>query len=239
MKSRIAGNYGVDAPYVLVIFAFLVIVFGVLAVLGKTWSWGLLAIFFALQGISYYYTTTRGKFAIWQDKLESLKLRGDENALDVACGRGMVLIETALLLPTGQATGIDLWRSRDQSGNDPEETMRNAQANNVADRVQLDTQDMSDITLADQSFDLVTASTAIQNIKDRELRRKTIDHILRVTKPGGRIVISDIQYTKQYRDDLTALGATDVQLVNAGWRGWFGNPFYATKFVTATKPSNQ
>lgn len=236
MKSRIAGNYGVDAPYVLVFFGLLVVAFLALTILGRSWSWGLLALFFALQAVSYYYTTTRGKFEIWQDKLESLKLRGDETALDIACGRGMVLIETALLLPQGQAIGIDLWRSRDQSGNDPDETMRNATANNVAGRIRLETQDMSQLDLANESFDLVTASTAIQNIKDRTLRRQTIEQIFRVTKPGGRIVIGDIQYTKQYRDDLASLGAEDVQLVNAGWRGWFGNPLYPTRFVSAKKP---
>ena len=235
MKPRIAGNYGVDAPYVPALFALFAIASLVAGVLGKSGMWVALAVFFALQGFSYYYTTRSGKFVIWQAQLDKLNLQGDERALDVACGRGMVLIETALLLPQGQAVGIDLWRSIDQSGNDPEETMRNAEANGVADRVKLDTQDMSKLTFDDASFDLVTASTAIQNIKDRSLRKQTVEHILRVTKPGGTIIIGDIQYSKQYRDDLIELGAQNVQLTTAGWRGWFGNPFFATRFVTANR----
>jgi hypothetical protein len=37
--------------------------------------------------------------------------------LDIGCGRGAVLISAAHRLPRGQATGADIWRLRDQTGN--------------------------------------------------------------------------------------------------------------------------
>jgi hypothetical protein len=45
-----------------------------------------------------------------------------------------VLVLVARLLPGGTATGIDLWRTQDQSGNAVEATWRNAEVEGVADR---------------------------------------------------------------------------------------------------------
>ncbi len=42
---------------------------------------------------------------------------GDENVLDVGCGRGLMLLGAARRLTTGQAVGIDLWRDEDQAEN--------------------------------------------------------------------------------------------------------------------------
>jgi arsenite methyltransferase len=49
------------------------------------------------------------------DLLDRLGLRGDERILDLGCVRGAVLL-AAQHLTTGRAVGVDLWRSRDQSG---------------------------------------------------------------------------------------------------------------------------
>jgi len=66
---------------------------------------------------SYLYSTLRGKFLIWARLLDDLHLHGDEDLLDVGCGRGAVLLAAALRLPDGRAVGADLWRRRDQTGN--------------------------------------------------------------------------------------------------------------------------
>lgn len=238
MSARIKGSYGIDAPYVPIIMAGVVVVCVFLAFVNeKNIIWWLAwALLFALQVLIYLFTTTRGKFTIWSRIIDRLGLTGSEQVLDVGCGRGMVLITAAQHLTTGRAIGIDLWRSKDQSGNDPEATTRNAEVNGVAERITLETADMSKLPFPDNTFDLVTANVAIQNIKDRDLRRETILEIVRVTKPGGRIQIVDIQYSGQYRDDLKAFGAKDVLLRNLGPIGWFGNPFFASKLVSAHKP---
>ena len=44
--------------------------------------------------------------------------RGDEQGLDVGCGRGLMLIGAAKRLTSGKAASIDLWHERDQSSND-------------------------------------------------------------------------------------------------------------------------
>ena len=240
MASKLPGSYGIDAPYVPILTAVgavACVAFAAMSGGSTRLIWSLFAVLLLLQVAIYLRTTMHGKFVLWERVLSGLGLRGDEQVLDVGCGRGMVLLEAARRLPEGHAVGIDLWRSRDQSGNDPQTTEANAREVGVADRIELHTGDMSELPLPDDAFDLVTANVAIQNIKDRELRRATIEEMMRVTALGGRIRIVDIQYASQYAADLTAAGARDVGVRRLGIDGWFGNPFYASRLVEATKPA--
>ncbi len=49
--------------------------------------------------------------------MQHLDLHGDEELIDLGCGRGTVLLMAARLLPNGKATGVDVWRTHEQSGN--------------------------------------------------------------------------------------------------------------------------
>ena len=233
-RGRITGSYGIDAPYVPVAFGLATIAAVVLGVVlsESLWAWWIVALLFLAQLGIYLNTTLRGKFEVWGSILDDLNLTGAERTLDVGCGRGMVVIETARRLTTGHATGIDLWRSKDQSGNDREEARANTKLNEVSGKISLDTGDMAELPYRDNSFDLVTANVAIQNLKERERRRQAIQEILRVTAPGGRIRIVDIQYVGQYRDDLEALGADNTKVSGLGPRAWYGNPFFASELVS-------
>ena len=106
-------------------------------------------------------------------------------------------------MPRGHVTGIDLWRSRDQSGNSAAATRKNTELNGVADRITLETGDMTRLPYEDASFDLVTASISIHNIPNAEGRRRAVSEALRVLRPGGRLVIADMAKTKEYADVLT------------------------------------
>jgi arsenite methyltransferase len=90
----------------------------------------------------------------------------------------------------------------------------------------------------DGSFDVVLSALAIHNIKDPQARRQAIDEAARVLRPGGRLVISDIQATPQYAERLRELGLENVRRRGLGWRYWYGGPWMATSLVTATKPDN-
>jgi hypothetical protein len=77
---------------------------------------------FAHTGI-YLHTTLRGKLRSWERELDRVGLKGDEQLLDLGCGRGAVLIQAAKRLPAGRAVGVDLWSAQDQSGNTPAMTL--------------------------------------------------------------------------------------------------------------------
>ena len=185
---------------------------------------------------SYLHGTLRGKFVVWAQLLDTLGLRGDERILDLGCGRGAVLLMAAERLTTGRAVGVDLWQRADQSGNGEAATRRNAVAEGVADRVELHTGDMTALPFEDNSFDVVLSSFAIHNIRGSAGRQKAITEAVRVLRPGGRLMITDVRATAQYQAQLARMGMNDVVRRRPGWQFWRGGASAATPLVTATKP---
>ncbi len=192
-------------------------------------------VFFLANTGSFLYTTRRGKFIEWDRILNHLDLRGDEGVLDMGCGRGAVLTAVACRLTTGRVTGVDIWSTKDQSGNAKDVTLHNASLEGVGDRIQIETGDMRSLPYPDATFDLVVSSLAIHNIRSNADRKRAIVEGFRVLKPGGRIVIVDIRATPLYAEALRALGASHVERRRLGWRFWWGNPFANTTLLTASK----
>jgi len=243
MLSNRNGDYGFDAPNVLLTLTAIGLVFLAIAVVLAAFHLGFWAIpaaaisLFVLLGVaSFTYTTRRGKFVVWAQILEGLQLRGDERVLDMGSGRGAIQLMAAQLVPRGQAVGLDLWRSADQSGNAAAVASRNAQSEGVAGNTAFETGDMSKMPFPDNSFDLVVSSLAIHNIEDAATRQGAIDEAVRVIKPGGRLAIADFVATSSYAKRLGELGMAGVKRRNLGWRFWYGFPWTATSLVTATKP---
>jgi ubiquinone/menaquinone biosynthesis C-methylase UbiE len=235
-------RYGFDAPPFLIgltIAALLMLAAGIIGFALGGWIVGVwplfFAAYFAASALLYLHATRRGKFAVWREVLDGLALRGDEHALDMGCGRGAVLIAVAQRLTTGQASGADLWRSVDQSGNAEAVTRANAEAAGVADRIRLDTADMTALPYPDESFDLVVSSLAIHNIQPAPGRLRALDEALRVLRPGGRLVIVDINAAPAYRAHLVERGLS-TSLRPLGWRMWYGGPWVAATLVSASKP---
>ena len=205
----------------------------------------LLAVFELLGGVlllqtipSYLYSTRRGKFAVWAELLDGLPLRGDEYALDMGCGRGAVLGMLARKLPHGRAVGVDLWRSEDQSGNSPNATWRNLDAECVRNRCELVTADMRAAPFPDSTFDLVVSSLAIHNIEGHQGRGQAVDEAVRVLKPGGRLLIADLRWIGAYGKRLRELGMENVAEQHLDWRFCYGALGTATGLATATKQTD-
>ena len=224
------GSYGRDAPFFLPILA---VLFAINAV---NWAVsrkippliGAMAIlFFGLWGL---YTSKRGKFLVWADLLNELKLRGDEKILDLGCGRGAVLFLAAQHLSSGRAVGVDIWSRVDQSGNSEQAARRNALAEGVADRIELVTADMRQLPMEGEQFDLIVSNFAIHNINGSAGRAKALEEAVRVLRPGGRLLIADVRCTSFYREHLTRLGMIEVARRNLGWLMW------PTRLVSARKP---
>jgi ubiquinone/menaquinone biosynthesis C-methylase UbiE len=117
---------------------------------------------------------------------------GDETVLDIGCGRGLTLIGAAKRLTSGQAKGIDLWRSEDQAGNSPEATQENAQREGVLNRISIDTGDARKLPDPDCSFDVVTSHWVVHNSANRHDRQVALHEMLRLIRPGGMILLADI-----------------------------------------------
>lgn len=234
--TRRRGSYGVDAPPLLVLPP-LLIAYGIVQGVLSDQPWPFLgAALVAACGASGLYAIGHGKFVTWARLLDGLGLSGDEQILDVGCGRGAVLLLAAERLTTGRAVGVDVWNTTDQSGNASKATRRSAILEGVNDRVELHTADMTALPFPDNSFDLVLSSLAVHNTKTRARQDAAVDEAARVLRPGGQLMIADIRATARYQARLAALGMTTSPRRRLGWRMWFSGPFVPTHLVTATKP---
>jgi ubiquinone/menaquinone biosynthesis C-methylase UbiE len=175
--------------------------------------------------------TCTGLWMMWNSKFGKLRTRewlldriswtGQEQVLDVGCGRGLMLVGAAKRLTTGKATGIDIWQSEDLSGNRPEAALENAHCEGVADRVEVQTADMRQIPLPDGSIDVVVSRAAIHNLYDSSDRAQAIREIARVLRPGGRAVIDDIRHGRQYTAIFADAGCTDCRSIGSPTMKWF------------------
>jgi len=230
------GAYGIDAPYLLPIPIVLCLFNIIQAILSRRF-WPLFPASLILLAIACgLHSSLRGKFVVWSDLLDRLKLHGDERILDLGCGRGAVLLLAAERVARGRAIGVDLWRKTDQSGNSVEATRANAAAEGVLDRVELHTADITALPFEPDSFDVVVSNLVFHNLKGRSARRKATDEALRVLCPGGRLLIADLFGTQALANHLRQLGMINVQRENLGCRAWWSGPWLPTHLVSATKP---
>jgi ubiquinone/menaquinone biosynthesis C-methylase UbiE len=208
-----------------------------MSVMARTLVPGVAGLWLLLNAATFVHTTRAGKFAVWAELLDQLKLAGSERLLDVGCGRGAVLLMAAQRLPHGRAVGIDLWSRTDQSGNAEQVTRHNAALEGVTDRVELHTGDMRQLPFADASFDVVVSSLAIHNVPGTGERAKAVREAARVLKKGGRLMIADIRHVSDYARELEACGLTITDRRSLGMRFWYAfGPWAATRLVAAIKP---
>lgn len=140
--------------------------------------------------------------------------RGDEQVLDVGTGSGITLIGCAHHLTTGKAIGIDIY-DPNAGGGTPAIFWKNAHQEGVADRVELQNVNACQMPFPDASFDVVVSTLAFHHIHSSsaaEGRRQAAREILRVLRPGGKVLIFDIGHTlAELEQVLRAAGVTTIQ----------------------------
>lgn len=183
----------------------------------------------------FLQATLAGKFAVWDRLLDELELGGQERILDLGCGRGAILMAAARRLSGGHATGVDLWHA-DQSGNSPDEARKNAEREGVSRTVGLATADVIRLPFPDATFDVILSNLALHDLPGAG-RQRAVEEAARVLRPGGRAVLADLGFTRGFARRLHEVGMVDVRRRNAGWRMWFGGPYFPTHIVTARRPA--
>ena len=209
-------DYGVDAPAVIrnfflsglaclavAVFAPAVLNVGPIAL--HTGSFGWPAGFLLGEGFLFLLYVRVGKFRHRDFMLGMHTWRGDEQVLDVGCGRGLLLAGAAKRLVTGRAKGIDVWSNVDMGGNSPEATERNLQLEGVADRctlVSLPAQEMKYF----EEFDVIVSNLCLHNIYSIHERFKALERIVYALKLGGTAYISDYKLTPEYAKQFRSYG---------------------------------
>ena len=125
---------------------------------------------------------------------ERADLQPGETVLDLGSGAGLdAIIASWQVGPTGQVIGVDLNQSM----------CLKAQAHAAATGTTMECHEgrMEDIPLPDDSVDVVISNGVI-NLSFR--KRKVIEELFRVVRPGGRISITDIVSAKQLSQSIVS-----------------------------------
>ncbi|HEY0163533.1 MAG TPA: class I SAM-dependent methyltransferase [Edaphobacter sp.] len=212
-------DYGIDAPAVLrnlFLIGGLCLLLGLLLPpvvhLGQvnlaarpTFLWP--AFFLLLEACLYLLYVKFGKFRHRDFMLAMHDWRGDEQVLDVGCGRGLLLAGAAKRLNAGgHATGLDIWSTEDLSGNAEAATLHNLEMEGVAARCTLVSRSAAEMPFADAAFDVIVSNLCLHNLYDRSMRLAALQHIARALRPGGVALISDYKLTSEYAKEFQRLG---------------------------------
>lgn len=133
--------------------------------------------------------------ALWRRTIELARLQPGEQALDVGCGTGTLVLAVARRIGTsGRVVGIDpsaqqIARAR-------------AKAARVDAPIAFQIAVIEQLPFPDQTFDAVF-STLMMHHLPAPLKQQGLAEIARVLKPGGRLVIADFK-RKQERQGRAA-----------------------------------
>ena len=173
---------------------------------------GMLAL--ACAGVAFckIQSSRHGKLKLRDQLLDRLQLRGDEKILDVGCGLGLMAIGAAKRLTTGKVTAIDTWDSKELTASSLEAARENAKAEGVADRIRFEKGDPGKLVYPADQYDVVLCFAILHCLADDGERHRALREMLRVVKPGGKILIFDTFETSYYAGILRSSGARDVEL---------------------------
>jgi demethylmenaquinone methyltransferase/2-methoxy-6-polyprenyl-1,4-benzoquinol methylase len=125
-----------------------------------------------------------GMARVWRKQsLLSLKKYNPKKILDIAAGTADMCIKSYRYLNPDHVTGIDISDRMLEMGRIK---VSNA---HLSDKIELQVQDCSDLSFADESFDAATIAFGIRNFEKLD---ESLLQIYRVLKPGGHLLILEM-----------------------------------------------
>jgi demethylmenaquinone methyltransferase/2-methoxy-6-polyprenyl-1,4-benzoquinol methylase len=125
----------------------------------------------------------------WRKKaIKELRTLKPQNVLDIATGTGDVAILTHQLLKPNKIVGIDISEGMLDLGKKKIEKLQ------LTNKIELLAGDSENIKFNDNYFDAATVAFGVRNFENLE---QGLDEILRVIKPGGKLVVLEFSKPKQ------------------------------------------
>lgn len=126
----------------------------------------------------------------WRKKaIKQLKALQPQYILDVATGTGDVALLAEKMLHPVKITGIDISEGMLEIGR------KKVQKSGLQNKIELLQGDSETMSFADDSFDAITVAFGVRNFQNLE---KGLTEMLRVLKPGGKLVVLEFSRPKQF-----------------------------------------
>lgn len=166
----------------------------------------------------------------WQMSQKMVGMVGDwcnvKTALDIGCGRGILLNAVARQLKkegsSGRVVGIDLWLAGQEAMS---ATLKTATIEGVQEYVTCRSGDARNLPFMDNYFDVVVSAGFLHTV-GREFghkspaaaaeRAKALQEVVRVLKAGGMAVIWDLMYVHEYVQRLNELKMQEIKVCDSG-----------------------
>lgn len=147
--------------------------------------------------------------------VNEISWNGKGKVLDIGCGNGALAIRLAKKYPNATVVGVE-YRNFDHAV-----CMRNAELENVADRVSFQQSTIVDLPFEDGRFNLVVSNLTFHEVTEIKDRRRLLEEAIRVLDAGGVFVFQDLFLTKKvfgnlnpFLDMVAQWGAESVEFVN-------------------------
>jgi ubiquinone/menaquinone biosynthesis C-methylase UbiE len=168
------------------------------------------------SGVFYLLTATAMIITSYFTKEKLIKkilpphLSNYQQVLEIGIGSGMGAIILAHHNADIEIDAIDIFNIVDHQNNSLKLCQNNLKAANVNHKVTVKKADMRTIPFDNHHFDAAFGILSIHNLENKTERKKALTEIIRVIKPGGKIVIIDFKYHNEYRKQLQQLGAKKI-----------------------------
>ena len=223
-------NYGLDSPAIVsglfvasVVFFSIGLLFPHFFHLPMRWIGIIMGAYFLQGAVGMVYYSKVGKLRMQEAILDSIPWRGDEQVLDVGCGRGLLMVAAARRLTTGCATGVDVWLPNAITGNHPNAALENATLEGVRERVRVEKGDVRELPFPDSSFDIVVSNFVVHEVNTDADREKLVSEMARVLKPNGYVALRDFIFTDVCVEHFRRHGVENATRQRVGTLGfWIG-----------------
>jgi ubiquinone/menaquinone biosynthesis C-methylase UbiE len=166
----------------------------------------LIAAYFAY---ARYLFSPRGgniQFRVRELLLENLDWDGEGQVIDIGCGNAPLTIRLAQKYPKACITGIDYWGESWEYSKSVCE--KNAELEEVGERVTFQNSSASKLPFEDESFDLAISNLTFHEVADVKDKKEAIKEALRVVRKGGRFVFQDLFLWKPIYGEVDELVKT-------------------------------
>jgi SAM-dependent methyltransferase len=225
-SEKTALRYGIDGwPYLLALTATALAA----AVVGfrRRPAFAVAALAAAPAASGWWYAV-RGKLGLRDAILDAVAWRGDEDVVDLGAGAGLLAIRAAHRT-CGRVVACDLFVAKDLLCNGEARLRRNAARSGV--RLDVVRADVRSLPLPDASADVVLSALCLHNVPNAEGRRTALREVVRVLRPGGTLVLSDLAHVDdEYAPQLHRAG------LHVETRGRVRGTFPPQRLVIAQPP---
>lgn len=136
------------------------------------------------------HTLSMGVDRGWRKKsLLALKDSNPQTILDIATGTGDLAIQAFHILRPQHITGIDISEGMMEVGR------KKVAKIGLSDKISFEKQDCMDLSIEDNTFDAAIVGFGVRNFENLD---KGLTEILRVLKPGGKLMILELTTPKTF-----------------------------------------